>query len=42
MPKEVGDALADAAFRREALKGSLIEASYAGAQSFSGASTRAI
>jgi agmatinase len=34
MPKEVGDALADAAFRREALKGSLIEASYAGAQSF--------
>lgn len=34
MPKEVGEALADAAFRREALKGSLIEASYAGALSF--------
>lgn len=34
MPKEVGDALADAAFRRDRLKGSLIEASYAGAQSF--------
>jgi agmatinase len=34
MPKEVGEALADAAFRRTGLKGSMIEASYAGAQSF--------
>jgi agmatinase len=32
--KEVGQALGDAAFRRESLKGSYIEASYAGALSF--------
>jgi agmatinase len=34
MGKDVGEALADAAFRRTRLKGSTIEASYAGALSF--------
>jgi agmatinase len=34
MGKDVGEALPDAAFRRQALKGSMIEASYAGALSF--------